>query len=520
MANQFVVYQDERHGLGAWVAEQIAADLFRNRIDLSPADAGTGDAHNANADGTDPTAALQGLGRPAREPVASAYGMALNAAGGRSSLNAPAPASAAQADKSLDFAYRTWTSPRANAEATMAAVIGRQAQVGVLPLYDNDRSFDRGTLNALIDFAANDVVREYVADSNYVLAAPSDLVHEIEQSGYTDSFEASGNGAKFAWNRDKQRRYLRKVTTILASADAMDQCAAALDGFRAQGISVQQIPEGLDAYREGLRTSASLLDPDRRVKTVFSNNQHSRESHIRAANHTKGLIAVLLSADKAMTPSGYTYDSDYVILESEMAGADRIRSSFIAITKGIPMFAAPGTDVARFELKLLAKKFGLSSPRAKPPKQADHRALYPMPGDATKAGGSKGPDIPAYVRALYMVNTVGPKAQDISPVLRILTDQGFSYTTSQMDDRAGHPMIFSIDIPAERLSDFEPVLRKMMKLPGARRLAAFPAIQPMVKEAIRPKPSGWTAPMRFTAAFSGILVLLAAFIAWQLNVGG
>lgn len=504
MANQFVAYQDERHGLAAWVAEQIAADLFRNAVD---AKAPLHEIPDPAAPKTDARAG----GAPSF--TAESYGMRLSA-GGQNTAVLEGPAPRDRADASLDKAYRTWTSPRSSADQIMSTIISGQAQIGVLPLYDKDKSFNRDTLHALVDFPPNNVIREYVAESNYVLAAPSDLIHEIEQAGFTNSFDGTGSAQTFQWNREKQQRYLRKVTTIYASSDAMRHCQAAIDGFRAQGIDIQMIPDGVDSYRRGLEVASEMLDPHRMVETRYSSSDHTRVSKSRGINHKKPVVAVLLSADKAMGPNGYDYDHDYVVLDAEMAGADRIRTSFIALQKGVPTIAPDDVDTVRFEMGALKKRFHPEPPKGS--SNADHRALYPIAGDKGH-GSAESAGNPAYVRCLYMAHTVGEGVKDISPVIRALAEQGFSYTTTTLDSRPGHPMVFAVDVPAERWQDMRQVLKQLATRTGFRRLADFPAIQPMVKEAIRPQTMTTARSRTALTVIGGIMLAVAAFALWQMS---
>lgn len=503
MANQFVAYQDERHGLGAWVAEQIAADLFRYGHVVD-------DNGHPQAD-TDGKLRNNIPGRQdlSQRPIASAYGMSLSTA----SYGGPAKVQHDKGDQdgNLNFAYRTWTSPRTTAESTVSAVISSKAQVGVVPLYDADMSLNRDTLAALIDFPQQNAIREYVAESNYVLAAPTNLVHEIEQAGYTNSFSPSGSTKSFEWNAEKQQRYLRKVTTIYATADAMKNCEAALEGFRAQGIDVQMIPEGVDAYRQGLEISSQMLDPNRRIETHFSGSEHTRISRTRGVNHTKPVIGVLLSADKAMKANEFNHDSDYVILQSEMAGADRIRSSFLAIKKGIPPFAPPTIHPVDFEMKMFSDHFHPKAGRGGSGRK-DHRSLNPMPQD--EDWPSLAPiEVPNMVRVLYKFNTVGGKVPDYSGVLKSLTEQGLSFQTTTLDNKPGHPMIVAIDVPSSKYKAMRPVLRNLMRLPAARRIVDFPAVQAMVKEEIRPIVN---TDSRTRKAFALIGVVIAALTGYAI----
>lgn len=503
MANQIVAFQDERHGLGAWVAEQVAAHMFRYGMwtdgEGQPVLRDDGRPDNSR---TPPTPG-------AAYGANSNYQMRLSAAG--SSL-AVAEAPRQRTDDQLDFAYRTWTSPRTTAESTLSAVIGRQAQLAVVPLYDNDLSFNKETLAALVNFPQNEVLREYVAESNYVLAAPTDLIHEIEQSGYTDSF-STGQSTAFAWNRDKQLRYMRRVSTIYASADAMKHCQAALDGYRARGVDVQLIPDGVDTYREGLRLSTQMLDPGRRVETRYSATKHERRSYSRGENHQKPLIAVLLSHDRALSHGGYSYDSDYAILEAEMAGADRIRTSFIALRRGFQGLAGDTQDPVSYEVERIKRHFK-DRPARGAANGPDQRALYPLAGDAPwpdQANQEK----PAYVRALYRFNTVGPGVGDYSKVLHTLTSHGFSFRTTMLDNLPGQPMVVALDVPTDGSARLKPALRAIMKQAGARRLCDFAAIRPMVDEQARPKLA--LGGRKRIAAWGavGVVLSLVGYFLWQ-----
>ncbi|MGV6819296.1 MAG: hypothetical protein ACWA5T_02230 [Parvularcula sp.] len=505
MANQIVAYQDERHGLGAWVAEQVAAHMFRYGMWLD---------ENGN-----PVVDDSGAPAPRREPptaqnhVASAYGMSLSTTRGFGNQGNVIDNPRAGAGEELNFAYKTWTSPRTSADATFSTVISNQAQLGVVPLYDNDGSFSKETLGALIDFPQNKVLREYVAESNYVLAAPADLIHEIEQAGYTDSFSSSGSTTGFQWNRDKQLRFLRKVTQVYASADAMKHCAAALDGLRAKGVDVQLIPDGIDTYREGLRIASDYLDPTRRVETHFSGSEHKRVSRTAAKNHNKPVIAVLLSHDKAMSPDGsYNFDSDYVVLDAEMAGADRIRTSFIAMTKGIPAIPSATDNRVRFEMAAMKKHF---EPSGVAKGGIDHRALYPLATDSAWPERAA-PEIPAYARFIYKFDTIGNNVGDYSAVLRVLNEEGFSYRTTTLDNRPGAPMVVAIDVPAPRWRDMRSVVRVLAQQHAVRRLADFPALRPMVAEAARPE-TFTTGRMRTALSLIGVVVAaVLAFVLWKM----
>lgn len=472
MANQFVAFMDERHGLGQWVAEQIAADLFRN-----PAAQQKQTYAQRHGEGASQDLA----GRPI---TSSDLSMSLMGSGTRRSFGGAQAQPQTSAAHHEGLAYKTWTSPRASAEATSAAVLSGQAQVGVLPLYEETGGFNTDTLSALMDFPQR-VLGEYVAESNYVLAVPTDLLHEVDQAGFTDSFDASG-GRSFAWTAEKQRKYRNRIGTVYASSDALRHCAAAVEGLRARGVDVQQIPDGHDVYREGLSQAHRILDPNREVATSYGPNGQQRTSKTKAKNHAKPLIGVLLSFDKALGDGGYSFDSDYKVLEAEMAGADRVRTSFIA-TAQEPKDRRGHVDGMGSDLALLDRFFRGPRYRGGKAEQGPLRRTPGLAGRADELEPAAGPY--PFARLLYAVPTVGRDAKDHSPVLARLAEQGLSYRTVPLDRRDGMPVVVAIDIPAGHQGKLKPVLKALHRLPGAERLAVFPSVTPMVDASIRPLPT-------------------------------
>ncbi|NNU17268.1 hypothetical protein HK107_13135 [Parvularcula sp. ZS-1/3] len=502
MANQFVAFMDERHGLGAWVAEQIAADLFRNPTRARAVNGGG--ARNGAAPG-----ASQDLS--GREITSSDLSMSLYGSGTRRSFGnaAAAPASAPTAGGA---AFKTWTSPRASAESTAAAVVSGQAQVGVLPLYDEHGGFNTDTLSALMDFPQQ-VLGEYVAESNYVLAVPTDMIHEVDQAGFTDSFDATGTRA-FQWNAEKQRKYRGRIGTVYASNDALRHCAAAVEGLRARGIDVQQLPDGTDTYREGLSRAAELLDPEREVHTKYGPGGQERVSKTSGANHSKPLIGVLLSFDKALGDGGYSFDSDYKVLEAEMAGADRVRTSFIA-TSALPRRGATRADLMSGDIAAVERFFD-SGRSLKKGKDTPLRHTPGLDDDGLPQVQQEG-GYP-YARLLYSIPTVGREAKDHSQVLSKLSEAKLSYRTVSLDRRDGMPVVLAIDVPQGHQHKLRPIVRMIHRLPGAQRLAAFPSVTPMIAEGLRPQPASDPKARLLLKGTALIVLGLAAFAA--LRVGG
>jgi hypothetical protein len=501
VTNQFVAFMDERHGLGAWVAEQIAADLFRNPVEgQSPA--GQAGRKASAAKGHDD------------RPIASAdLSMSLFASGSRRSFSGEkgAPQGAAPGQRPRQR-FKTWTSPRTSAEATAAAVVSGQAEVGVLPLYEEQKGFNRDTLAALLDFPQS-VLGEYVAESNYVLAVPTVLIHEVDQAGFTDSFDASG-AKSFQWNGEKQRKYRGRVGTVYASEDALRHCAPAIDGMRAKGIDVQLVPDGVDVFREGLSRAAQILDPDREVQTRFGPDGQQRVSKTRGANHLKPLIGVLLSFDRALGDGGYSFDSEYTVLEAEMAGADRVRTSFLATTR------RPATDGRDGGIDTMAAVRSLFRAGAGAPHGGEEGALRAMSGLQGRAPGPRrGGEAYPFARVLYAVPTIGRGAKDPSGIYKALADNRLSYRTETLENREGAPLVVAIDVPQGCESRLGPVLRSLRRHPGARTIAVFPSVTPMVHDSVMARPSGMPKVGNVMKGAAVIAAALAGYAIYALAGG-
>ena len=499
MANQFVAFQDDRHGLGAWVAGKVAETAFPRR-----------------------GAADETLAAPGRTLATGSYGLSLSGGGG-----APAAGRVREDPGTFGAAYKTWTSPRSTAGDTVAAVLSGQAAFGVLPLMD-DGGFDAETLAALVDFPAARPAREFVASSNFVLAVPTDLIHEAEQSGFTDSF-SSGGSSSFQWTAEKQRKYRNKVTTVLASTDAMRRCGPALEGLRAKGIEVRQVPDGVDSYREGLAQAAQSLDPRRAVETVYDGNRQKRVSRTRAANHAKGLTAVLLTLDRAVGENGYAFDADYTVLEADMAGADPVRTAYVTVAKGARPRAKDPVKAAVLEIDAALGADPRSLPTRAGPDERTSRADFAYGAADDKRTVAKGRTVRGggaeVARVLWKVDTTGTSSAaagrvgDYSPVLGMLTRAGLPHKVTQLNGRPGNPVVIAFDVPRGHARKVKPVLAKLASLKGSQNLGAFPATEPLVDPSLMPRGEGGGGALRAATLALGVLGALGLFLGWRFLAG-
>ena len=507
MANQFVAFQDDRHGLGAWVAEKIAQTAFPRRA--------------PDADG--------GLAE-ARSLATASYGMSLSGGGGGSM---PAAGRTREDPGSFSAAYRTWTSPRSSAPDTVAAVLSGQAAFGVLPLMD-DQGFDAETLAALVDFPAARPAREFVASSNFVLAVPTDLIHEAEQSGFTDSFSPGGSKA-FDWSEPKRRKYRQRIGTVLASNDALRHCGPAIEGLRAKGIDVQAVPDGADSAREGLRIAASLLDPDRQVETRYSGERQERRSRTTGANANKPLVGVLMTLDRAVGEDGYEFGGDYTVLDTDMAGADPVRTAYVAVAKGKRPRVKDPVRAATLEIDAALASDPRSLPDGHAPDDRISRADLAY-GDAPKGrarktvsgrraasvGGGGGAEL---ARVLWKVDTTGAsnarsgRLSDYSPVLGMLTKANIPHKVTQLSGRPGNPVVIAFDVPRAKARAVKPILAKLASLRGSQNLGAFPATEPLVDPSLLPRAEEGAGGVRTATALVGVLGALGLFLAWRYVAG-
>lgn len=505
MANQFVAFQDDRHGLGAWVAGKVAEVAFPNVGSLSP---------------TLPVPDEVPNGERAAFATAS-YGLSLS---GNGSAAMPAAGRRRLDPSSLVSAYKAHTSPRATAESTVSSVVSGQAAWGVLPLFSDD-GFDKGTLAALADFPQARPQREFVASSNFVLAVPADLIHEAEQAGFTDSF-SPGSASDFQFTPQRQAKYRQRIDTVLASNDAMRRCGPALDGMRTKGIDVQLVPDGTDSYRAGLQAAASMLDPDRQVETRFGTDGQQRRSRTSARNAHKGLTAVLLTFDKAMGENGYLPGGEYVVLDTDMAGADPVRTAYIAVSKSRASSKGGPVRSAMAEVDRVFAQDPQTMGRARDDDRPS-RADFAKPGTTLRQVGDDGAvsGAPDYARVLWKVDTTGEsgpskaRVGDYSKVIAKLNALGLPHKVTPLEGRPGNPVVIAFDLSSRRRGKAKGVFDLLRTMRGSQHLGTFPATEPLVDPAQLPKAEGDGGPIRVLTMIVAVLGALGLFLGWRFVTG-
>ena len=457
MADGFIAYQDEEHGLGFKVAQILAKEY------------------------------------------------ALNGKNQRGGLSV--------SDQKQPDAIPPKVSPRRDSTSTLASLVSHQAQFAVLPLEDDRGKYNKLSLEALIDFKDYYIEAEMRGNDNYVLAVPSVSIYELGESAFPSSHKGASHIGALPRNLEAQDLLRRRVGVIYASADALERCQAALHGYEAQGIQVQRLADNEDPYRTVLNKALEGLDQDRMIFTGLDDGDSTvkRLSGMRAANHAKPLIGVLLPRDVAtmgrQTSSNGLADpssSEYVLLDDHLEGNTKLSERFLVLSRlqersrgAKPVIGVIGQQ------DVWMKKVNKAFKRFLPKSQGN----YPEH---------------KFARFLIKLDSRGKGVLDIDEITNELIRKGLSYTPIVLNKRPERlPVILEVEVPNEEQArkDFKYILSKC-HLPGrnwnTRLLGGYGTDVKM--DVIMPTPShrwSWKAftlgAIALTAATAGIFWLLHYF---------
>ena len=333
------------------------------------------------------------------------------------------------------------TSPRRSAPDTLSALVANDAQKAVLPLQNDRRGYSKDVLAALIDFHGHyDITEmEAPADDAYVLAVPSAMVYELGEAAFPSSYGSGAVGA-LPRNLQTQTALRRRIGTVYATADAMDRCRAAVDGFRAQGINVVRLADNANPYRDVLSEAYGMLDPDREIETGFDEhtNARTRTSKLKGANYGKALIGVLLPSDVAWLGEGDDYraedrnvalrDTDYVIVDQGLVGAKRMETHFLVLNRK-------------------AQKAGVDDKKKSGKGDSAVDKIAGEDGAVAPLMRRKGFDTEKNVRVLLKVDTRGNGVADTAELTSLMAQSRLRHTPVILNDRPDTlPTVYEIAI--------------------------------------------------------------------------
>ncbi len=455
MADGFIAYQDEEHGLGFKVAQRLAEKYARREVNLR---------------GSSPVSDLK------------------------------------QSDT-----LPPKVSPRRDSTSTLASLVSHQAEFALLPLEDDRGKYNKLSLEALIDFKDYYIEAEMRDSDDYVLAVPSVSVYELGESAFPSSHKGASHIGALPRNLEAQELLRRRVGVVYASADAMERCQAALHGYEAQGIKVQRLADNEDPYRTVLSKALEGLDQDRMIFTGLDDGDSTvkRLSGMRAANHAKPLIGVLLPRDVAtmgrqISNNGLAdpSSSEYVLLDGHLEGNTKLSERFLVLSRlqersrgAKPVIGVIGQqDVWMKKVNKGFKRF------IRDDKKGEHD----------------------FARFLIKLDSRGKGVLDIDEITNELIRKGLSYTPIVLNKRPERlPVILEVEVPNEEQArkDFKYILTKC-HLPGrnwnTRLLGGYGTDVKM--DVIMPTPShrwSWKAftlgALALTAATAGIFWLLHYF---------
>ena len=118
-----------------------------------------------------------------------------------------------------------------------------------------------------------------------------------------------------------------RIDVVFAGPEAARRCKSRLDGMRAIGVSVEEIPQMVEPHRELARRARSTLNGSRQTNTLYDpiTGETRFYSTLGAEAQSGKLYGMVLPYEVAMR------SSDYVIIDHDFDDAPGEKTRFMAV---------------------------------------------------------------------------------------------------------------------------------------------------------------------------------------------
>ena len=244
--------------------------------------------------------------------------------------------------------------PLRTKEQALMAVKSQTADFALVPFYSPYAGYDFETLRALGSLFTVLGVEQVEATDTLCLAVHESQLFDIIQSahpgtafsalqrrrrnsyGAVDSgsgnspgneYEAEMPRAGLPLDISDQKLIRDRIDTVFAGPEAARRCKSKLDGLRAIGVDVQEIPHMVEPHRELAKLARSTANPSRQTNTFFDASTGDTRffSSLGAETQTGNLYGMLLPYEVAMR------SSDYQIIDHNFDDAPPAKTRFAVI---------------------------------------------------------------------------------------------------------------------------------------------------------------------------------------------
>lgn len=258
------------------------------------------------------------------------------------------------ASRNNKFDYReSVPQPLRTKEQALMAVQQGTADFAVIPFYNPYAGYDFEALRALSSLYTVRGVAQVEATDKLCLAVHESQLYDIVQSSHPGTgFSALQRRLRKSWgavdngsgNRPSaldaempraglpidmgdQKLIRDRIDVVFAGPDAARRCKSRLDGLRAIGVSVEEIPQMVEPHRELARRARLTVNSSRQTNTVFNpvSGETQFFSTLGAEAQSGALFGMVLPYEVAMR------SSDYVIIDHDFDDAPAEKTRFMVV---------------------------------------------------------------------------------------------------------------------------------------------------------------------------------------------
>lgn len=243
--------------------------------------------------------------------------------------------------------------PLRTKEQALLAVQQGTADFALIPFYNPYSGYDFESLRALASLFTLRGVAQVEATDKLCLAVHESQLYDLVQSSHPGTgFSALQRRLRKSWgpvdsgsgNRPSateaempraglpidmgdQKLIRDRIDVVFAGPEAARRCKSRLDGMRAIGVSVEEIPQMVEPHRELARRARSTLNGSRQTNTLYDpiTGETRFYSTLGAEAQSGKLYGMVLPYEVAMR------SSDYVIIDHDFDDAPGEKTRFMAV---------------------------------------------------------------------------------------------------------------------------------------------------------------------------------------------
>ncbi|MEM8936254.1 MAG: hypothetical protein AAGC77_07595 [Pseudomonadota bacterium] len=255
----------------------------------------------------------------------------------------------------FDFADPV-SKPLRTKEQALMAVKQDTADFAVIPFYSPYAGYDFESLRCMASLSAMMGVELVEATDKLCLAVHESQLYDIIQSahpgtgfsalqrrlrkswGLVDSGSGNMPGADYEGEMPRaglpidmsdQKLIRDRIDVVFAGPEAARRSKSKLDGLRAIGVEVQEIPEMVEPHRELAKRARASTDNSRQINTSYDpvSGETRFFSSLGAQSQTNRLYGMILPYEVAMR------SSDYIIIDHDLDDAPAPKTRFMVVEK-------------------------------------------------------------------------------------------------------------------------------------------------------------------------------------------